>query len=186
MNVNGLSTLPYIQQLIGGSVTGSAARGSSGLGASALNLSQDGGPQLSPVANALSTLQQVLEKNPTQYQQVTSQIATNLQNAAQAATAKGSTTLATHLQQLSSDFTSASQNQTLPSIQALAQAVGGGYGYANPGSSVAVSNSGSANSSQTGLSQLLSNFLGNAAGSTANSSLDALSIITNTLNSAGF
>jgi hypothetical protein len=45
--------------------------------------------QLSPFAQVLNTLQQLQQTNPTEYQQVTQQIATNLQSAAQTAQSQG-------------------------------------------------------------------------------------------------
>src|SRR5579864_7691526 len=61
------------------------------------------------------------------YQQVTQQIATNLQNAAQTAQANGNSTAANQINQLAKDFTSASASGQLPNIQDLAQAIGGGH-----------------------------------------------------------
>src|ERR1022692_412788 len=85
---------------------------------------QDNG-QLSPFAQLLSTLQQLLQTDPTKYQQVTQQIATNLQSAAQTAQSGGNTAEANQLNQLATDFTNASKNSQLPDIQDLAQAIGG-------------------------------------------------------------
>jgi hypothetical protein len=82
--------------------------------------------QLSPFAQLLSTLQQLQQSNPTEYKQVTQQIATNLQNAAQTATSDGNTSAANQLTQLATDFTTASQSGQLPNISDLAQAIGGG------------------------------------------------------------
>ncbi|HEY6342204.1 MAG TPA: hypothetical protein VIY49_11985 [Bryobacteraceae bacterium] len=67
----------------------------------------------------MNTLQQLQESNPTQYQQVTQQIATSLQNAAQTVTADGNTTAASQLNQLATDFTNASQSGQLPNISSL-------------------------------------------------------------------
>ncbi len=73
----------------------------------------------------MNTLQQLQQSNPTNYQQVTQQIATNLQAAAQTAQSEGNTTAANQLNQLATDFTNASTSGQLPNIQDLAQAMGG-------------------------------------------------------------
>jgi hypothetical protein len=52
--------------------------------------------QLSPFAQVLSTLQQLQQSNPTEYESFMSQIATNLTTAAQSATSS-STTMSTEL-----------------------------------------------------------------------------------------
>ena len=127
------------------------------------------------------------------YQQVTQQIATNLQSAAQTAQADGNSTAATQLNQLAKDFTSASTSGQLPSIQDLAKAIGGHHHHhhshaasadtdgdaSGNGSSSSTSNSSTASQS---LSQLLSAFQANG---TQNESLNPMSIILNTLSSAG-
>ena len=202
MNVNSLSSLvdPYLQGVIDNtvsSVTGN--NNTSSIDQSSLALPQDGSPQLSPFAQILSTLQQLQQSNPTEYQQVTSQIASNLQSAAQTATTDGDTSQATELSQLATDFTNASQNNTLPNIQDLAQALGGGQWQYQAASSNS-SSTGTTDSSSTGttgsttstsessssdlLSQLLSAFYSNNTSATENNALNPLAIITNTLNSA--
>jgi hypothetical protein len=85
--------------------------------------------RLSRFAQMLSSLQQLQQSDPAKYQQVTSQIATNLQTAAKAATADGNTSKAAELNQLANDFTNASQNNTLPNIQDLAQAAHGAHSH---------------------------------------------------------
>ncbi len=209
MNVNSLSSLvsPYIESILG--TTGSTGSGTTAgstansVDPSSLTLPQDGNPQLSPFASILSQLQQMQESNPTEYQQVTSQISTNLQSAAQTASADGDTSQASELNQLATDFQNASQNNTLPNIQDLAQAIGGGgHGYhhhmasssSDSTSSSSSSTSGSSTSSSTAtgsssnsdlLSQLMSMFFGNnTSASQTNQQLDPMSIITSTLNSA--
>jgi hypothetical protein len=147
----------------------------------------------------LSTLQQLQQTNPSQYQTITAQIATNLQTAAQTATTDGNTGAASELTQLSNDFTTASQNDQLPNIQDLAQAIGGNSGHhhhhhshgassssstdSDSGSSSSSSSNGSTNGSQS-LSQLLASFQSNST-SSQNGSLNPLNIILNTLNNAG-
>jgi len=147
----------------------------------------------------MSTLQQLQESNPTQYQQVTQQIATNLQSAAQTATSEGNTSAASQLTQLATDFTNASQSSQLPNIQDLAQAVGGGghhHHHHFHGPSASSSSDSSSSTSSTGtstsstgsssstspLDQLLAAFQANTS---QNDALNPMAIIMNTLSSAG-
>jgi hypothetical protein len=81
--------------------------------------------QLSPVAQVIGTLQQLQQANPGEYEQVIQQIAANLQSAAQTAQTDGDTASASQLSQLAADFSNASSSGQLPSLQELAQAVGG-------------------------------------------------------------
>lgn len=132
----------------------------------------------------MSTLQQIQQSDPAKYQQVTAQIATNLQNAAQTAQSEGNTTAANQLNQLSTDFTNASKSGQFPNIQDLAQAVGGHHGHhhhhAQPASGDADTNSSTSTSTNSaGLNQLLSAF------QTNNEALNPMLIIQNTLSSAG-
>jgi hypothetical protein len=144
--------------------------------------------QLSPLAQMMSQLQQLQQSNPSQYQQVTAQIAKNLQSAASTASAEGNTAAATQLNQLSTDFTQASQTGQLPNIQDVAQAVGGHHHHghhhaqaADADSSSSTTSSTSTSQSQT-LSQLLSAF---QTSSVQSDSLNPTAIILNTLNQAG-
>ncbi|MGA2577397.1 MAG: hypothetical protein ABSH24_15365 [Bryobacteraceae bacterium] len=180
-SLNNLSS-SYLQSLLqSNSTTGNS---SSSTGTSSVS-AQSENTQLSPFAQLMSTLQQLQQSNPTEYKQVTQQIATNLQTAAQTATADGNSTQASQLNELATDFTSASQSGQLPNMQDLAQAIGGGHHHhhAHGGSSAAdSSSSSSSSSSSTQLSQLLAAFQANSAQS---DSLDPMAIITNTLSSAG-
>ncbi|HEY2104476.1 MAG TPA: hypothetical protein VGH29_01745, partial [Candidatus Binataceae bacterium] len=143
----------------------------------------------SPFAQLLNTLQQLQQTDPTRYQQVTGQIATNLQGAAQTAQSEGNTTAANQLNQLATDFTNASKSGQLPNVQDLAQAVGGHHHHhhshaaADPDSSstTGATSTSSTSPSQT-LSQLLSAFQSN---STQAGALNPMSIILGTLSSAG-
>jgi peptidoglycan DL-endopeptidase CwlO len=204
MNVNSFSNAvsnPYIQSLISNTIS-NATNGSSSVSQSSLTQTQDAN-QLSPFAQILSTLQQLQQSNPTEYQQVTSQIATNLQSAAKTATGDGNTSQANELNQLATDFQNASQNNTLPNVQDLAQALSG-HGHHHGGhhvSSSSDSSSTSAATSSTGssasttsssgssgsdpLAQLLSAFFGNQTSVSQNTSLDPMTIINNTLSGAG-
>lgn len=167
-----------------------------GIDPSSLALRPDNS-QLSPLAQLMSTLQQLQQSDPTKYQQVTRQIATNLQNAAQTAQSEGNTTAASQLNQLAKDFMDASQSGQLPNIKDLAQAIGGhhyhhhfhavsadsdGDSSANSSSSSASSSTSSSNCASQLLSQLLSAFQANGAQRDA---LNPMSIILNTLSNAG-
>jgi hypothetical protein len=87
---------------------------------------QKPGAQPSPFTQMLSALQQLQQSNPAGgYQQVTQQIAANLQTAAQTAQSNGNSAAAKQFTQLSKDFANASASGQLPNVQDLAQAVGG-------------------------------------------------------------
>jgi hypothetical protein len=90
--------------------------------------------QLSPFAQLVSTLQQVQQQNPAEYQQLTQQIAVNLQSAAQTAQTQGNSPQANQLGQLATDFTNAAGTGQLPNLQDLAQAVGGAQDQTGTGS----------------------------------------------------
>ena len=194
----------YLQSVLGTALQGTgltanaSGNNSTSVNASSLQSTTDNG-QLSPFAQLLSTLQQLQESNPTQYQQVTQQIATNLQSAAQTATSEGNTSAASQLTQLATDFTNASQSSQLPNIQDLAQAVGGGghhHHHHFHGPSASSSSDSSSSTSSTGtstsstgsssstspLDQLLAAFQANTS---QNDALNPMAIIMNTLSSAG-
>jgi hypothetical protein len=202
MGTNSINNLAssYLQSILGTVLQGTGLTGnaSSNTVSGTSGQPSDSG-QLSPFAQLLSTLQQLQQSNPTEYQQVTQQIATNLQSAAQTATTDGNTSAASQLTQLATDFTTASQSGQLPNISDLAQAIGGGghhhhhHGHhASSSDSSTDSSSSSTSSSSTSaststsstspLEQLLAAFQANA---TQNESLNPMSIITNTLASAG-
>jgi hypothetical protein len=153
---------------------------------------QPDSPQLSPFAQLLSTLQQLQQSDPTKYQQVTGQIATNLQSAAQTAQADGNSTAANQLNQLATDFTNASQSGQLPNVQDLAQAVGGHHHrhhhihHASTDSDSNAGSSSSGTSSSSGASQTASQFLSALqANGAQNDPLNPMTIILNTLSNAG-
>jgi hypothetical protein len=187
--INNLSS--YVKSLVSsalqgtGLTTNSANRNPATTGVS--SVAQSDSQQLSPFAQMMSELQQLQQSDPSKYSQVTQQIATNLQNAAQTATSQGNTFAASQLNRLSNDFTQASQSGQLPNIQDLAQAVGAGghhhghHHHVQASSSDADGGSSSGSSSST-LSQLLSAFQAN---STQSDALNPTSIIMNTLASAG-
>ena len=144
---------------------------------SSLQLPSDSS-QLSPFVQLMNTLQQLQQADPTKYQQVTQQIATNLQAAAQTAQSSGNTTAATQLNQLATDFTNASKSGQLPNIQDAAQAMGGHHHHHHHHSG----GTSSSNSSNSTLDQLLAAF---QTSGTQNDSLDPMSIILNTLSTSG-
>ena len=151
---------------------------------------QDSG-QLSSFAQLAGTLQQLQQSNPAQYQQVTQQIATNLQSAAQTAQSSGNTTAANQLNQLATDFSSASATGQLPNLQDLAKALGGHHGHHHHAqgaadADAASSATASANAPQGSANQALSHLLTSLqANTTTNSALNPATIIQNTLTSAG-
>ena len=128
-------------------------------------------------------LQQLQQTDPDKYKLVTQQIAANLQNASQTAQANGNTTAATQLSQLAADFTSASTSGQLPNIQALAKALAAGHRHHHhAAASDTTSTDASCSSSSQTLSQIISAF---QTGTSQNDALDPMSIIMNTLSSAG-
>jgi len=186
-SINNLSS-SYLQSILGTALqnAGVTAGQTNSINTSLSALQSDQG-QLSPFVQVMSTLQQLQQSNPSQYQQVTQQIATNLQSAAQTAQSDGNTAAANQLNQLASDFTSASQNGQLPNVQDLAKALsghhhpgGGHHHHASSDSSDPSTSSTDASSSSSPLSQLLSAFQ-----TDQNQALNPLSIIENTLSSAG-
>jgi hypothetical protein len=183
--INNLSS-NYLQSIFNNTLQSSGLTGNTTGNTSSVT-SQADSQQLSPFAQLMSTLQQLQQSNPTEYQQVTQQIATNLQSAAKTATADGNSTAASQLNQLATDFTNASTSGQLPNVQDLARAIGGGHHHhhfhAAPADS---SDSGSSGTSSSGASQTLSQLLSSVqANSTSSDSLNPMTIILNTLASAG-
>jgi hypothetical protein len=159
-------------------------------GPSLSSIAQPDGGQLLPFAQVLSTLQQLQQSNPSQYQQVTQQIATNLQTAAQTAQQNGNTSAAGQLNQLATDFTNASKTGQLPSVSDLAQAAGSHHhhhhGHAHVESSSSDGDSSSSSTSASGTSQLLSQLVSSLqVHTTQNDSLNPITVIENALSSAG-
>jgi hypothetical protein len=149
--------------------------------------------QLSPFAQLMNELQQLQQSDPTKYAQVTGQIGANLQNAAKTAQANGNSTAANQLNELSADFTSASQSGQLPNFQDLSQAAGSHHhGHHHHHSQAASTDSTSSTdgtsgdpwtSSNQSLAQFLPSFQANGSQS---DSPDPATIIQNTLSTAGF
>ena len=199
VSMNTLSTNSYLQSILSrlqnAGLTTNETSNSPGSVVASTSTQQSDSTQLSPLAQILTTLQQLQQSNPTEYKQVTAQIATNLTSAAATAQAEGNTTAATPLNQLATDFTNASQSGQLPNIQDLAQAVGGHHHHHHHAqaaasdsdtSSSSSSDATSSSASSTTASQLTSELLAAMQASGAQSgSLNPLNIILNTLSQAG-
>ena len=204
-SINPLSN-SYLQSILGsvlqnaGLTTSNANTSLGGINQLSAAQQPDNG-QLSPFAQLMSTLQQIQQATPTEYKQVTQQIATNLQSAAQTATTDGNTAAATQLNQLATDFKNASTTGQLPNIQDLAQAIGGHHHHhhhahaasadsdansTSSGSSSSASSDSAASSSNSVANQMLAQLLAAfQTNETQNSALDPMSIINNTLSQAG-
>jgi len=191
-SINNL-TSSYLQSVLGTALQGAGlTTNTTGNNVSGIGTPTDNG-HLSPFAQLMSALQQLQQSDPAKYQQLTQQIATNLQNAAKTAQADGNSTAANQLNQLATDFTNASASGQLPNIQDLAQALGGHHhhhhhshaGSASPESNSSTgsnsSSTSSSNANQT-VNQLLSAFQANG---TQSGSLDPMTIIMDTLSNAG-
>lgn len=169
----------YIQSLFSNTKSASPSGGPSTIGSGS---AQDGS-QPGSFAQILSSLQQLQQSSPIQYQTVTHQISSNLQTAAQSAAVNGDTALANQLNQLSTDFNSASTSSQLPSVQDLAQAIGvGGHHRHHHGG---VSSGTSASSGASNVNEFLQSISASQTGSNGNTSPSAFSIIDNTLSSIG-
>jgi hypothetical protein len=167
MNIGSLDSLSssYLQSILSSSLqsTGSTTKNSSLSGVDASSITPADNGKLSPFAQVLSTLQALQQSDPTKYKQVTQQ---------SAAQADGNTSEADQLNKLASDFTSASTSGKLPNIQDLAQAMAHHHHHHIQ--------SGSTDSDS--VNQQLAAFQAN--GSTSDS-LNPMSIVMNTLSSAG-
>jgi hypothetical protein len=191
MSTNSINSLAnsYIQSVLTTAATSAKANPAS---VSAPSVQQPDNGQLSSFAQMMNTLQQLQKSNPSEYQQVTAQIAISLQTAAKTATADGNAPAAKQLTQLATDFTNASQNAQPLDMQSVAKAMSGGHHHhhgGGGGGSKASSDSDSSNpasstssSSTSPLSQLLASL---QSSSGQNSALDPSTIIANTLASAG-
>jgi len=184
--INNLSS-NYLQSVLNNAVQSSGLTANTS-GITSSTALQTDNQKLSPFGQLLSTLQQLQQSDPSKYQQVTQQIATNLQSAAQTAQADGNSIAATQLNQLATDFTNASQSGQLPNIQDLAQASQSGHshhhhghGHGHSASADPDSSSSTSRTNQT-LDQLFSTLQSNG---TANDPLNPMAIIFNTLSSDG-
>ena len=189
MSTNSINSLAssYVQSAIGAALK-TNTNTTSVSGSSAQAQSDNG--QLSPFAQMMNTLQQLQQTNPTEYVQVTSQIAASLQTAAKTATAEGNSPAATQLNQLATDFTNASKSgQPLP-VQSVAKAIGGGRGHHHHhGGSSSSSSSVTSPTDPTSTSSTtspLNQFLASLdSTSSQNQALNPISIIANTMSNAG-
>jgi|SRR5580692_10085062 hypothetical protein len=111
----------YIQSLFTGAAGSSSASNTASTKTPSTNADR-----ISPFAQVLSSLQELEQSNPSQYRQVTRQVASNLKTASRSATAAGNAPLGSRLAQLSTDFNKASTSGQLPNVQDLAQAIGAG------------------------------------------------------------
>jgi len=180
----------YLQSILGTALQGTGLTNTTGNSQNTASLAsaavQPDNSQLSPFGDIMSTLQQLQQTNPSQYQQITQQISANLLTAAQTAQTDGNTTAATQLNQLSTDFSSASKSGQLPSVQDLAQAIGGGHHHHHFHAGSSGSDSNSTSSSSISPSQTLSQFLSAMQSNGAqNEALNPMAILLNTLSTAG-
>jgi hypothetical protein len=182
-SINNLSN-SYLQSILSSTLQ----KNQSSTGTSSVTAQPENG-QLSPFAQVMSTLQQLQQSNPTEYAQVTQQIATNLQSAAQTATSDGNTSQASTLNQLATDFTNASKSGQLPNVQDLAQATGGHHhhhhSHATSGDADSSSTTGASTSDTSGTSQINQILAAFQANGAQNEATNPMAIIMNTLSTAG-
>lgn len=171
----------YLPSILGaGNGNSGSASGLSRLGLPSIGMPQDQGG-MSPFAQMLSTLQQLQQTNPAEYQQLTQQISTNLGKAAQQAQSQGNTAAASRLNKLAADFSQASQTDQLPSIPDLSKALGGHHHFhAGTGASRTGTSTGVSATSLSG--QATSAFLSSLAQSNA---LNPATIIMDTISGSG-
>jgi hypothetical protein len=172
--INGLS---YLQSVLSTSLRSAGLTSSAGKSTSS-SLPGSDNSQLSQFAQILGSLQQLQQSNPAGYRQLSQQVSSNLLKAARTAQSEGNTAAATQLNQLSSDFSSASTSGQLPNIQDLAQAAGG-----QPQPQHHHHHHGGSGSESSSLSTLLAAFQSSATTTSASDALNPLSIISNTLSS---
>jgi hypothetical protein len=179
----------YLQSIAGTALQGTSPTNKTTKTSStdAASLLQPDNGRLSSFAQLMSTLQQLQQSDPAQYQQVAQQIATNLKGVAQTAQADGNTTAANQLNQLSTDFSNASQTGQLPNMQDLAHAIRGGHHHhhvqaasSDPNSSS--TSAASSSSSSASMDQLLAAFQANTS---QNEAIDPMTVIMNTLSNSG-
>jgi hypothetical protein len=81
----------------------------------------------------MTQLQQLQKSDPARYQQVTQQIAANLEDAAKTAQSQGNSAAAAKLNQLASEFSDASKTGQLPGHAEVAKALGSGHHHHHGG-----------------------------------------------------
>src|SRR5579863_2962385 len=121
MTINPLSSLQSTMFQPIGNAAGNTHNGSL---AAAL---QDSTANISPMAQFLSNLQQMQQQNPDQFKQMTANIASKLQQAATNAQSQGNSAWASQLQQLASQFRTASTTGQMPAVQSLPRAGGSAH-----------------------------------------------------------
>jgi hypothetical protein len=121
MSVTSISDLAHQHMLniLGYGSAGQASGLSNNGLSSGLTMGGANSGTLSPFAQMLSQLQKLEQSSPTQYAQVSQQISTNLSAAASTAQTRGNSKLATQLNTLSKDFSTASQTGQLPNVTDL-------------------------------------------------------------------
>ena len=130
MTINPISSLP-LSLLQPASNNNNAT---ANLNPASVSQPQGDSPDISPAAQFLSMLQQIQQQDPAKFQQIISQITTQLQTAAKNAANGGDTSRADQLNQLASQFQSAASNGQLPSVQTLQQAgLAGHHGHHHGG-----------------------------------------------------
>jgi hypothetical protein len=117
MTINPLSNLQSIFQPV--SNTQEATHTNS---LSLTSTQPDSTSNISPMAQFLSTLQQLQQQSPDQFKQVTANIAAKLQQAAKDAQSQGNSAWAKELNQLANQFQTASTTGQMPTVQSLQQA----------------------------------------------------------------
>ena len=196
MSTNSINSqsISYLQSILSSALQSAKLKNSQSTtgvsGTAASPSAQTDSSNLSPFSQVLSALQQLEQSDPTKYQQVTQQIAANLQSAAQTAQSDGNSKAAAELTQLAKDFTAAAKTGQLPSVQDLAKAIGGHHHHSKSmqadsdgdGSAQSASAANSSSSASQTQSQILSAFQTNGSQSDGT---NPLSIILNTLSSAG-
>ena len=116
MNIGAVSSLfPNWAQLQGAS--GNNAARASGASPVSSSAQPAGSASISPLAQALSRLQQIQQQNPDLFKQLAASIATRLQKAAESAKSSGDTEGASALNQLSTAFQGSAQSGQMPSIE---------------------------------------------------------------------
>jgi hypothetical protein len=181
--INGLSNNSYLQSVMSSALRNAGVNPTATTSTS--SATQSDVQQLSPFGQMMSTLQQLQQTDPTKYAQVTNQIATNLQSAAQTAQSQGNTSAANQLNELATDFSNASTSGKMPNFQNLAQAASGTHGH-HHGHHGHHADSDSDSSSSTSSSSSTQNQIAAYQSSSAQrSQFNPMTIIGNTLASAG-
>jgi hypothetical protein len=125
---------------------------------------QESSSSISPMASALSQLDQIQQQSPAQYAKAASSIAAQLQADATAAQNNGNTAQAKTLTQLATEFQSSAQTGQVPSAQVLQKALAGHHHHHGHHAEAGTT---STSTPAAGTLSLLSTALSNALNSTA-------------------